>query len=464
MITDTQEIKLENVLNYIENNKEKHLSELFELLSIKSISSLPEHDGDTLDAAEWMVNNIKSIGISNVELHETKGHPVIFAERIENPSFETVLIYGHYDVQPVDPLDLWHSDPFKPEIRDGKIYCRGSSDDKGQLFAHIKALEAILATNGNLPVNIKLLIEGEEECGSDNLEHFIRANTEKLKCDLVLISDTEWFSEELPSICYSLRGISYVEVYVKGPNRDLHSGTYGGAVDNPINVLCNMIARLKDNYGKITIPGFYDDVAELTEEERKGFLELPFDLDAYKKDLDIAEVYGENGYTTIERASGRPTLDINGIKGGFIGSGAKTVLPSEASAKISMRLVPNQNASDITGKISRYLKEIAPATVKVEVSVLHGGNPVMVPRDGKGVKAATTAMEKAFGKTPAFTREGGSIPIVELFGLELNAPTVLMAFGLPGDNIHSPNESFALANYHGGIKASVLFFDEYIKL
>ncbi len=344
-----------------------------------------------------------------------------------------------------------------------KIFARGSSDDKGQVFVHLKAIEALFKLYGKLPVNIKLMIEGEEEAGSSNLETFIENNQEMLKCDTVLVSDTEWFADGLPSICYSLRGISFVEVKVIGPNRDLHSGTFGGAVDNPINVLAWMISQLKDNYGRITIPGFYDDVVDLTVEERNGFKELPFDEDDYKKDLDVKELNGEIGYTTLERTWARPSLDLNGIKGGFIGEGAKTVLPSEASAKISMRLVANQTADDITKKILDYLIKLAPPTVKVEVNELHGGNPVLVPRDGKAISAAMEALEIAFGQKPVFMREGGSIPIVEKFESVLHAPTVLMGLGLPCDNIHSPNENYDLRNYIGGIAASVLFLNNLAK-
>lgn len=456
---------MDRVVSYIEQNKQRHLDELFEFLRIPSISSEPDNALHVRECALWLLDNLKSIGIENSRLMETPGHPIVYGEWMNaGPDAPTVLIYGHYDVQPVDPLDLWKSKPFEPVIRNGKIYGRGTSDDKGQVFAHIKAIETHLAVHGKLPVNIKLLIEGEEESGSNHLEDFIHSHKDMLKCDTVLISDTEWFADGLPSICYSLRGISYVEVLVTGPNRDLHSGTYGGAVDNPIQVLAGMIAKLKDEYGRITIPGFYDDVLDLTIEEREGFKKLPFSNDEYCKDLDIAGGNGEFGYTTLERTWARPSLDINGIKGGYIGEGAKTVLPSIASAKISMRLVPHQNHHDISEKITSYLNKLAPPTVKVEVNSLHGGNPVLVPRDSKGVTAALASLKSAFGVDPVFMREGGSIPIVNIFGLELNAPTVLMGLGLPGDNIHSPNESFAVDNFYGGIKASAYFFDEYSKI
>lgn len=456
---------MEHILKNIESNRDRYMEELFEFLSIPSISSSNKHDDDTRKAAEWLVENIRKAGIEKVSLKETAGHPLIYGEWLgAGDDAETVLIYGHYDVQPVDPLDLWDADPFKPYIKNGKIYGRGTSDDKGQLFAHIKAIEAHFKENGKLPVNVKLFIEGEEECGGENSDKFIIENKEMLKCDTVLISDTEWFAKGLPSICYSLRGISFVEIEVRGPNRDLHSGTYGGAVDNPINVLCWMAANLKDRYGRITIPGFYDDVLSLSHEEREGFKKLPFDLQEYKNELGVRHLFGENEYTTLERTWARPALDINGIIGGFTGRGAKTVIPSVASAKISMRLVPNQNAQDISAKIKAYLEEIAPPTVNVKVDVLHGGNPVLAPRDSKGVKAAMSSLKKAFGTEVVFMREGGSIPICETFGEALRAPVVLMGLGLTDDNIHSPNESFAVDNFFGGIKASALFLDEYSKL
>ncbi|MFP4543361.1 MAG: dipeptidase [Candidatus Kapaibacterium sp.] len=456
---------MESVLKYIDTNKERFLKELTNFLEIPSISSLKAHNEDTLHCADWLIDNIKKAGIDSVRAYPTQGHPIVYAEYMEaGKAAPTVLIYGHYDVQPVDPLHLWKSAPFKPEIRNGKIYGRGTSDDKGQVFAHIKAIEAHLKTYGKLPVNIKLLIEGEEECGSNNLDKFIDKYREMLACDTVIISDTEWFAEGLPSICYGLRGISFVEVFVKGPNRDLHSGTFGGTVANPLNVLCDMISSLKDEKGRIQIPGFYDDVIELTDKEREEFKRLPFNEGEYKKDLSVDELAGEEGYSPLERLWGRPSLDLNGIVGGFTGEGAKTVLPAEASAKISMRLVPNQDSSDISKKIADYLMNIAPKSVKVEVRELHGGNPVVVAMDSPGVKSAVEAMKKAFGKDVVFMREGGSIPIVEVFDRVLRAPAVLMGLGLPSDNIHSPNESFALDNFYGGIKASAIFFEEFSKL
>lgn len=452
---------MNHLLEYLRNNQEKHLSELIEFLKIPSISSEKEHDADTRKCGEWITNHLKNIGFKNAALQETDGHPILYAEWLEAGSDKpTVLIYGHYDVQPVDPLNLWDSPPFEPVIKDGKIFARGTADDKGQLFAHIKALEAHFAVNGKLPVNVKLLIEGEEECGSDNLDKFILENKDKLSCDTVLISDTEWFADGLPSICYSLRGIAFVEVELTGPNRDLHSGTFGGAVANPINELCDIIAKLKDENGRITIPGFYDDVLELTIEERESFAKLPFDLEYYKKDLNVKALRGEKGFSTLERVWARPTLDVNGIKGGYQGDGAKTVLPSKASAKISMRLVPNQKSDDIAKKITEYLQHLAPPSVKINVNILHGGEPVLVPFDSKSIRAAMDSLKKAFKTQPVLMREGGSIPIVGLFKDILNAEVVLMGLGLPGDNIHSPNENFTLNNFYGGIYASAIFMEE----
>ncbi|MFA7627156.1 MAG: dipeptidase [Candidatus Kapaibacterium sp.] len=456
---------MNRVLSYIETNKERHLNELLEFLRIPSISSVPDNALHVRECALWLQDHIKGIGIEDCRIMETPGHPIVYGQWLEaGENAPTVLIYGHYDVQPVDPIELWKSKPFEPVIRDKKIYGRGTSDDKGQVFTHLKSIETHLSVYGRLPVNIKLLIEGEEECGSNNLEDFINHHKELLKCDTVLISDTEWFADGLPSICYSLRGISYIEVTVTGPDRDLHSGTYGGAVDNPIQILASMISKLKDEYGRVTIPGFYDDVLELTVEEREGFKLLPFNEKEYSKDLGINGVNGEYGYNTLERTWARPSLDVNGIIGGYTGEGAKTVLPSLASAKISMRLVPHQKYQDISDKICSYLSKIAPPTVSAKVKQLHGGNPVLVPRDSNGVKAAMTALKAAFGTEPVFMREGGSIPIVNVFGLELNAPTVLMGLGLPGDNIHSPNESFAIENFYGGIRASALFMNEYANM
>ncbi len=455
---------MEQIFNYIDKQKQGFQTELIDFLSIPSISSIPEHKPDMEKCANWLVEHIKNIGIQDVKIVPTEGHSIVLAKwNGAGKTAPNVMIYGHYDVQPVDPLELWDSPPFEPQIHDGKIWARGTADDKGQLFCHLKAIEAYFKTNTPLPCNILLLFEGEEECGSSNLDKFIIENAKELQCDTVIVSDTEWFAPGLPSICYGLRGISYVEVTVTGPNRDLHSGTFGGGIDNPLNTLCWMVAQLKDRYGRITIPGFYNDVIPLSTVERNEFLRLPFNEAEYCADLEVAGVNGEYGYTTLERTWARPSLDLNGISGGYTGEGAKTILPTSATAKISMRLVPHQKYEDICDKIAAFLLKISPPTVKTEVKILHGGNPVLVPMDSPGVQAAKIAYKKAFDVDPVFMREGGSIPIVELFDNVLNAPTVLMGFGLPSDNIHSPNENYSLDNFFGGIKTSAIFFDEFAK-
>jgi acetylornithine deacetylase/succinyl-diaminopimelate desuccinylase-like protein len=454
---------MNEIFNFIEQNRQGLIDELFELLAIPSISSQSEHKEDCRNCALWVVNSLKSIGITDVRVMETEGHPIVYAHwNGAGADAPTVLVYGHYDVQPVDPLDLWTTKPFEPEIRNGKIFARGSADDKGQFYVHIKALEALFKLKGKAKVNIKFLIEGEEEASVSHLDEFIINNAELLKCDTVLVSDSEWFAPGMPSICYGLRGIAFFEIKVTGPNRDLHSGSFGGGVDNPLQVLCWMITQLKDKYGRITIPNFYDDVVQLTKEEREGFEKLPFNLEEYCKDLDIETVNGEIGYTTLERVWARPALDVNGIWGGYTGEGSKTILPTCASAKISIRLVPNQNPDEILKNTEKYLKSIAPPTVKISLNMAQGGKPVLVRRDSAGVKAAMKAFRLAFNMEPVFMREGGSIPIVELFDSVLHAPTVLMGFGLPSDNIHSPNENYDVENYIGGIKTSAAFFEEFI--
>jgi acetylornithine deacetylase/succinyl-diaminopimelate desuccinylase-like protein len=455
---------MSTVLDYIERYHAQHLEELKQFLSIASISTAPEHKPDILRCAEWVAEQMKTVGLEHVQIIPTKGHPAVYGEYVHaGAEAPTVLFYGHYDVQPVDPLHLWTNPPFEPTIRDGKIFARGSVDDKGQVLMNLKSIEAHLRTNGKLPVNVKVLIEGEEEIGSVHLESLLKERKELLCCDTVLISDTSMFGEEMPSLCYALRGLTYMELIVTGPNRDLHSGTFGGAVENPANALCSIIAKLKDEYGRITIPGFYDDVRHLTSAEREEYKRLPFDEAAYCANLEIPAADGEFGYSTLERASARPTLDVNGIWGGFTGEGAKTVLPSKASAKISMRLVPNQDTLDIAKKFERYIHQIAPPTVRVEVKHLHGGNPAMTPVGSKGVKAAMRALEQAFGKKPFLTREGGSIPIVLLFEKILDAPVVLMGVGLNTENAHSPDEHFNLRNFYRGIVASALFYEEMTK-
>jgi len=452
------------IQEYFEKNKVNFLNQLIEFLKIPSISSEPQHKDDIRRCAEWLYNNIRNSGIDNVRIIETEGHPIVYAENLEaGEDKPTILFYGHYDVQPVDPLELWNSNPFEPVINNGKLFARGSSDDKGQVFMHIKSIESYLKSNNKLPLNIKFLIEGEEEAGSNHLDEFIYKNKELLQCDCVLISDTEWFSDNVPSLCYSLRGIAYFEVTITGPNRDLHSGTFGGAVDNPIMILSKMISKLKDEYGRITIPDFYENVLPLEDDERENFLRLPFNEKNWLKDLDILYSYGEIGYSILERTWARPSLDINGIYGGYTGEGAKTVLPSKATAKISMRLVPNQEPEEIINKTKKYLEQLLPPTAKMEFKALHGGKPVLIQRNGKEVQSAMAALKKTYNVDPVFMREGGSIPVVNTFTQVLNAPVILMGFGLPGDNVHSPNESFSLDNFFGGIKTSINFIDEYSK-
>jgi acetylornithine deacetylase/succinyl-diaminopimelate desuccinylase-like protein len=450
------------IREYIQNNQDRFLSELFELLRIPSVSADSRHKGDVRKAAQYVAQKLTEAGADSVQLMETKGHPIVFGEKIVDPAKPTVLVYGHYDVQPPDPLDLWQTPPFEPTVRDGKIYARGACDDKGQFYMHIKAFE-ILMKHNLLSCNVKFMIEGEEEVGSDNLGAFVIANKEKLKADVILISDTSLISLDQPSITVGLRGLSYMEVEVTGPNRDLHSGVYGGAVANPANVLAKMIASLHDENGRVTIPGFYDNVAELSSAEREALNKAPFDLNEYKKELGIDEVLGEKGYTTLERTGVRPTLDVNGIWGGYTGEGAKTVLPSKASAKISMRLVPHQRPDKITELFTQHFKSIAPKSVKVKVTAHHGGEPAVTPTDSKAFKAASAAFKEVWGKEPIPTRDGGSIPIVALFKKELGLDTVLMGFGLDTDALHSPNEHYGIKNFLIGIETIVAFYKHFGK-
>ena len=449
--------------SYVNQHQKRFLDELFELLRIPSVSTAAQFKGDVRRAAEFVRQKLEEAGVDTVEIHETPGHPIVYAEKMIDPDAPTVLVYGHYDVQPADPLELWDSPPFEPEIRNGKIYARGACDDKGQMYMHIKALETMQAQE-RIPCNIKFLIEGEEEIGSDHLSPFVKKNKDKLAADVVLISDTDIISNENPSITVGLRGMSYMEVEVTGPNRDLHSGMYGGTVANPINVLCKMIASLKDDQGQITIPGFYDKVVKLSDEERQEINRAPHDDEEYKQALDVDELAGEAGYTTPERIGIRPTLDVNGIWGGYIEEGAKTVLPSKAHAKISMRLVPNQSHTEIDELFIKHMENIAPPTVKVKVTSHHGGQAAVVPSDSVGVQAASQAFEEAWGKKPFLTREGGSIPIVSLFQQTLGIDSVLMGFGLDEDAIHSPNESYGVFNYLKGIETITLFYKHLAKL
>ena len=445
-----------NTLEYIEKNKARFLDELFDLLKQPSISANPKYKDDVIRTANMVKDGLNKIGINNSKLYETEGYPIVYGEKIIDPNLPTGLIYGHYDVQPPDPLELWDSEPFNPEIRDEKIYARGACDDKGQFFMHVKAAEIMIATN-TLPCNIKFMIEGEEEVGSENLEEFVKKNKNLLAADIILISDTGIISNEIPSITTGLRGLSYVEVEVTGPNRDLHSGLYGGAVANPINILCKMIASLHDENKRITIPGFYDQVETISQEDRK-LMAAPFDVEEYKKELEIDDIYGEDGFTTMERNSIRPTLDVNGIWGGYIDEGAKTVIASKAYAKISMRLVPNQTSGQITSLFENHFLSIAPKGVKVKVTPHHGGEAYVSPTNNKGFIAASKAMTSTFGKTPIPIRTGGSIPIVALFEKELGLKSILMGFGLDSDAIHSPNEHYGLFNFFKGIETIPLFF------
>ncbi len=454
---------MQEIKKYVADHKQRFLDELFELLRFPSVSADPQYKEEVLKTADFVAQKLKDAGADKVEVCPTAGYPIVYGEKIVDPSKPTVLVYGHYDVQPADPLELWHTPPFEPTIRDEKIYARGACDDKGQFYMHVKAFELMMKTNG-LPCNIKFMIEGEEEVGSNNLGTFVQQNKERLKSDVVLISDTAMISMENPSLETGLRGLSYLEVEVTGPNRDLHSGVYGGAVANPATILCQLIASLHDENNHITIPGFYDDVLELSQTERDALNRAPFDLEDYKKDLAIEEIWGEKGYSTIERTGTRPTLEVNGIWGGYIGEGAKTVLPSKASAKISMRLVPNQQSDKITKLFKDHFEKIAPKYVKVKVTPHHGGEPVVTPTDSVAYRAAQKAIAESFGKEPIPTRGGGSIPIVALFEKELGIKTVLMGFGLDSDNLHSPNEKYDIANYYKGIETIPLFHKYFAEL
>jgi len=454
---------MQDIRRYVSENKQRFLDELFELLRFPSVSADPKFKADMLKTAEYVAEKLKSAGADAVEICSTAGYPIVYGEKIIDVSLPTVLVYGHYDVQPPDPLELWHTPPFEPTIRDEKIYARGSCDDKGQFYMHVKAFELMMSTN-SLPCNIKFMIEGEEEVGSSNLGIFVNQNKERLKADVVLISDTSMISLEHPSLETGLRGLSYVEVEVTGPDRDLHSGVYGGAVANPATILAKLIASMHDENNHITIPGFYDDVQELSVQEREMLNRAPYNESEYKIDLKVNELWGEKGYTTLERTGTRPTLEVNGIWGGYIGEGAKTVLPSKAFAKISMRLVPNQQSDKITKLFKDHFESIAPKSVKVKVTPHHGGEPVVTPTDSIAYKAAQKAILDSFGKEPIPTRGGGSIPIVALFEKELGIKTVLMGFGLDSDNLHSPNEKFDIANYYKGIETIPLFHKYFAEL
>jgi acetylornithine deacetylase/succinyl-diaminopimelate desuccinylase-like protein len=452
---------MDQTIRYIDDNAERFVDELKEFLRIPSISADPAYTADVRRAAEYVADEARSVGLENVRIFDTPGHPIVYADWLHAPGKPTVLIYGHYDVQPVDPLELWSSPPFEPVVRGDEIYARGSVDDKGQVHMHFKSLEAIIRTRGAFPVNIKVIIEGEEEVGSPNLAPFIAEHKELLGCDTVMVSDTTMYDYEMPSLTYGLRGLAYFEVHVTGAKGDLHSGLFGGAVANPINALCDLIAKMKDENNRITIPGFYDDAIDVSAQEREELGRLPYNVEDIKKMLDIPGTVGEAGYTDLERLWARPTLDVCGIWGGYQGEGAKTVLPSKASAKISMRLVPNQSFEKVNELFSKFVEANAPEGVRVEVVYLHGGQPAMTPVDAPPMRAALTALERAFGTRPFLIRSGGSIPVVADFEEHLRAPVVLMGFGLPDQNAHAPNEKMNLRNYHRGIKSAALFLEEY---
>jgi len=451
---------MDKIIDFINVNREKYLDELKAFLAIPSISALPQHAGDVKRCADWCADEMRRIGLQNVRLIETPGNPVVYGDWLGAPGAPTVLFYGHYDVQPVDPLELWESPPFEATVRDGEIYARGSADDKGQVFMHLKAVEAHLKQGGKLPVNMKFILEGEEEVGSVNLDEFIRAHKAELAADVVVISDSPMFARGVPSICYGLRGLVYCQIDLRGSSTDLHSGSFGGALANPAMVLSQMLSQMKDRGGRIRIPGFYDDVVALTDEERQAWATLPFNERKYKKDFGIPKVFGESGYTTLERTWARPTFEVNGLLSGFTGEGAKTVLPAVAMAKISMRLVPNQDPDKIAALFDAYAQDVAPSTVEVKVTRMHGGKPWMTSYDNPYVQAAARAIEKGFGRKPVLTREGGSIPVVSTFQEELGLPSVLFGVGLPDENAHAPNEKLDVANFHGGIISSAILYEE----
>ena len=451
---------MNQVVDFINVNRDKYIEELKQYLAIPSVSALPQHAADVRRCAEWTADAIRAAGMQNVALMETPGNPVVYGEWLGAPGKPTMRYYGHYDVQPVDPLNLWTSPPFEATIRDGEIYARGSADDKGQVFMHIKAIEAHLKQGGGLPCNIKFLIEGEEEVGSAHLDDFIRANKEKLAADVVVISDSPMFDRGIPSICYGLRGLTYFQIDLRGSRSDLHSGSFGGAVANPAFVLAQLLAQLKDRSGRIKIPGFYDAVRELSDAERAEWKKLPFNETRYRKELGAPRLMGETGYSTLERTWARPTFEVNGLLSGFTGEGAKTVLPAVAMAKISMRLVPDQDPKKIGDLFEDHVRKICPKTVDLTITRMHGGKPWMTEFDNKYVRAAGRAIEQGFGKAPVYTREGGSIPVVSTFQEELGLPSVLFGIGLPDENAHAPDEKLDLGNLHNGIIASAFLYQE----
>jgi acetylornithine deacetylase/succinyl-diaminopimelate desuccinylase-like protein len=454
---------MNNVIDFINTHRDRYVDELKHYLAIPSISALPQHKADVRRTAEWSAEEMRRIGLQNVRLIETPGFPVVYGDWLGAEGAPTILFYGHYDVQPVDPLELWESPPFEATVRDGELYARGAADDKGQVFMHFKAIEAHLKQNGRLPVNMKIILEGEEEVGSANLDNFVKDHRDELKADVVVISDSPMFDRGIPSICYGLRGLVYFQIDLRGTRSDLHSGSFGGAVANPAFVLANILAQMKDRSGRIKIPGFYDDVRELRDEERDQWKRLPFNEKRYAKELGAPKLFGETGYSTLERVWARPTFEVNGILSGFTGEGAKTVIPAVAMAKVSMRLVPNQDPDKIAKLFEDYVNKVAPKTVEIKVTRMHGGKPWMTEFDNRFVQAAGRAIEKGFGKTPVFNREGGSIPVVATFQEILGLPSVLFGVGLPDENAHAPNEKLDLGNFHGGIIASAYLYDEVAK-
>lgn len=448
------------VIDFIHTNRDRYVDELKHYLAIPSISALPQHAGDVQRCAEWTADQMRRIGLEHVSLVETAGHPVAYGDWLHAPGAPTMLLYGHYDVQPVDPVNLWESPPFEATVRDGEIYARGAADDKGQVFMHFKAIEAHLKQQGRLPVNVKVVIEGEEEVGSVNLDRFVEARREQLAADVVVISDSAMFARGVPSICYSLRGLVYCQIDLRGTSSDLHSGIFGGAVANPNMVLAQMLAQLKDRGGRVKIPGFYDAVRPLEDAERHAWEELPFNDRQYRKQIGAPKLFGESGYSTLERVWARPTLEVNGLLGGFTGEGAKTVIPAVAMAKVSMRLVPDQDPDVIAKLFEDHVRKIAPKTVEVTVTRMHGGHPWITSYDNPYIQAASRAIEQGFGKPPVFCREGGSIPVVFTFQKMLGLPSVLFGVGLPDENAHAPNERLDLGNFHNGIVASAILYDE----
>lgn len=451
---------MNKIVDFINVNRDRYIDEMTQYLAIPSISALPDHKDDVRTCAEWTAAEMRRIGLNSVRLEETPGHPIVYGEWLGAPGAPTILFYGHYDVQPVDPLELWTSPPFEATIRDGEIYARGSADDKGQVFMHFKAVEAHLKQHGKLPVNMKFLIEGEEEVGSANLDHFIRDHKDLLTADVVVISDSPMFDRGIPSICYGLRGLAYFQIDLRGSKSDLHSGSFGGAVANPAMVLAQVLAQMKDKSGRVKIDGFYDDVVALRDEERAEWAKLPFSDKKYRQELGAPKLFGETGYTTLERVWARPTFEVNGLLSGFTGDGAKTVLPAVSMAKISMRLVPNQDPNKIAELFEAYLRKVAPKTVELKLTRMHGGKPWMTAFDNPFVQAAGRAIEQGFGQRPVFNREGGSIPVVATFQEELGLPCVLFGVGLPDENAHAPDEKLDLGNFHNGVIASAYLYKE----